>query len=52
MTVLLHKPYLVKVTRRGESGLKIPKILATWFMNDPQSCVSNASYKDNMMVAN
>ena len=34
MTILLHKPYLVKVTTKGEGGSKIPKILTTWFMND------------------
>ena len=25
MTILLHKPYLVKVTTKGERGLKYPK---------------------------
>ena len=32
MTILLHKPYLVKVTTKW--GSKIPKILTTWFMDD------------------
>ena len=32
MTILLHKPYLVKVTKKG--GPKIPKKLTIWFMND------------------
>ena len=32
MTILLNKPYLVKVTTRGS---KIPKILTAWFMDDP-----------------
>ena len=35
MTILLHKPYLVKVTTNGGGGSKIPKILITWFMDDP-----------------
>ena len=35
MTILLHKPYLVKVTTKGGGGSKIPKILTTWFMDDP-----------------
>ena len=34
MTILLHKPYLVKVTTMG-GGVKIPKNLTTWFMDDP-----------------
>ena len=34
MTILLHKPYLVKVTTQGR-GSKIPKNLTTWFMDDP-----------------
>ena len=34
MTILLHKPYLVKVTTKGEGVSKIPKNLATWFMDD------------------
>ena len=32
MTILLHKPYFKKVTR--ERGLKTPKILTTWFIDD------------------
>ena len=36
MTILLHKPYLVKVTTKGGGGSKIPEILTTWFMNDPK----------------
>ena len=35
MTILLHKPYLVKVTTKGERGSKMPKKLTTWFMDDP-----------------
>ena len=35
MTILYHKAYLVKVTTKGEGGSKIPKILTTWFMDDP-----------------
>ena len=37
MTILLHKPYLVKVTTKGEGGCgsKIPKHLTTWLMDDP-----------------
>ena len=34
MTILLHKSYLVKVTKKG--GQKYPKNLTTWFMNDPR----------------
>ena len=34
MAILLHKPYLVKVTTKGAGGSKIPK-KTTWFMNDP-----------------
>ena len=33
MTILLHKPYLVK--RDYEWGVKIPKNLTTWYMDDP-----------------
>ena len=33
MTILLHKPYLVKVTTKGEGV----KNLTTWFMNDPKA---------------
>ena len=32
MTILLHKPYLVKVTTKGS---KIPKNFTTLFMDDP-----------------
>ena len=35
ITILLHKPYLVKVNTKGGGGSKIPKILTTWFMDDP-----------------
>ena len=35
MTILLHKPYLVIQTTKGEGGQKIPKFLITWFMGDP-----------------
>ena len=34
MTILLHKPYLVKATTKGEGGSKISKNLTTWFMDD------------------
>ena len=37
MTILLHKPYLVKVTTKGGGGSKISKNLTTWFMDDPFS---------------
>ena len=33
MTILLHKPYLVKVRGRG---IKMPKNVTTWFIDDPQ----------------
>ena len=35
MTILLHIPYLVKVTTKEGGGSKIPKILTMWFMDDP-----------------
>ena len=35
MTILLDKPYFIKVTTMGEEGVKIPKKLTTWFMDDP-----------------
>ena len=36
MTILLHKPYSVKVTTKGEGeGQKYPKIVATWLIDDP-----------------
>ena len=35
MTISYHKPYLVEVTTNVEGDAKIPKILTTWFMNDP-----------------
>ena len=35
MTILLHKFYLVKVTSDHEGGSNNPKILTTWFMDDP-----------------
>ena len=35
MAILSQKPYLVKVTTKGGGGSKIPKILTTWFMDDP-----------------
>ena len=34
MIILLHKPYLVKVTTKGE-GVEIPKNLTTYFMDEP-----------------
>ena len=34
MTILLHKPYLVKVITKGE-GVKNTKKLIMWFMDDP-----------------
>ena len=37
MTILLHKPFIIKVTTKGEGESKIPKILTTWFMNDPRA---------------
>ena len=36
MSILLHKPYLVKLSTKGEGGSKMPKILSTWFMDDPK----------------
>ena len=36
MSILLHKPYLVKLSTKGGGGSKMPKILSTWFMDDPQ----------------
>ena len=33
MTILLHKPYLVKVTTKGGGGSKIPKNVTTWFLD-------------------
>ena len=41
MTILLHKPYLVKVATMGG---QIPKILTTWFMDDPQSVPDRAIF--------
>ena len=35
MTILSHKPYLVKVTTKGGRGSKISKNLTTWFTDDP-----------------
>ena len=35
MTILLLKPYFVKVTKKGGGGSIIPKKMTTWFMNDP-----------------
>ena len=35
MTILQHKPYLLKVTLKRGGGLKIPKILTTWIMDNP-----------------
>ena len=32
MSILLHKPYLVKVTTKGGGGSKISKNLTTWFL--------------------
>ena len=34
MTILLDKPYLIKEITKGK-GVKIPKKLTTWFMDDP-----------------
>ena len=36
----LHNPYLVKVTTKGEDGLKIPKYLTMVFMDAPQSTIA------------
>ena len=33
MTILLHKAYFVILTAKGR-GVKIPKNLTTWFMDD------------------
>ena len=33
--LLLHKPYEVKLSIKGEGGSKMSKNLSTWFMNDP-----------------
>ena len=35
MTILLHKPYSVKVTMKGERGSKMHKKFTMWFMDDP-----------------
>ena len=35
MSMLLHKPYLVKWSTKGEGGQKSPKKLSTWFMDAP-----------------
>ena len=35
MSILLHKPYLVKLSTKGGGGSKLSKILSTWFMDDP-----------------
>ena len=35
MSILLHKPYLVKWSTKGEGGSKMFKNLSTWFMDDP-----------------
>ena len=34
MSILLHKPYLVKWFTKGRGGQNVQK-LSTWFMNDP-----------------
>ena len=47
MTILYHKPFLVKVTStKGGGGTKIPKKLTTWFMEDhkEQSARGNAFF--------
>ena len=36
MSMLLHKPYLVKWSTKGEGGQKSPKKLSTWFMDAPE----------------
>ena len=35
MSILLHKPYLVKWSTKGE-GVKNFQKMSTWFMNDPK----------------
>ena len=35
MSMLLHKPYLVKWSTKGGGGSKISKKLSTWFMDAP-----------------
>ena len=35
MSILLHKPYLVKWSTKRGGGSKKSKFLSTWFMNDP-----------------
>ena len=47
MPILLCNPYLVKVTTKGEGESKIPKILTTWFMDDPKALFpSNGAQPD------
>ena len=36
MTILLHKPYFLNVTTKGEGGPEIHKNLTTLFMDDPK----------------
>ena len=35
-TILLHKPYLVKWSTKGEEGQNVKKSLSTRFMDDPK----------------
>ena len=46
MTILLHKPYLIKVSMKVELGSKIPKNLTSWFMDDPK--ISNKQLSRSM----
>ena len=32
--LLLHKPYFVKWSTKGGDGVKMPKNMSTWFMDD------------------
>ena len=48
ITILLHKPYLVKVTTKGGEGSKIPKTSNTRFMNDPLDCVMHSTTTNNI----
>ena len=42
MTILLHKPYLVKVTTKGEGGQKYPKIWPRGLWMTPNANTANA----------
>ena len=45
MTILLHKPGIIKVTTKGMGESKIHKILTTLFMDDPQKHSSQPSLR-------